>query len=348
MGKVYKRGNAWYISYQYQGKQVRKAIGHSKRVAETVLMDVELKIVKKEYLGIHEEKAIRFDSFAERFLVWSKVHKSQSGYRRDRGIIQNNFVPCFENCHLANITREQVERFIVERNKKVKAPTINREMACLKKLLRLAQDWGYLKQNPAQGVRPLEHQSPEPRYLDKEEIRRLLAECPSHLYPIVVTALNTGMRRGELFHLQWQDVDFKRGLLTVRGGEHTKNYQSRAIPMNESLYEVLRKHPRFVGSPYVFCNKKGERYDNVQTSFENALKRAELGHVRFHDLRHTFASHLVMAGVDLTTVQKLMGHKDIKMTLRYAHLAPEHLKAAVESLNYSSISAPKNRLGVIS
>ena len=106
--------------------------------------------------------------------------------------------------------------------------------------------------------------------------------------------------------------------------------------MSAFLYEVLRKYPRHISSPYVFCGPDGTSSHDIRTSSESTLKKAALPHIRIHDLRHTFASHLVMAGVDIPTVQKLMGNKTIQTTMRYAHLAPGHLKAAVERLSFYS------------
>ena len=150
------------------------------------------------------------------------------------------------------------------------------------------------------------------------------------------------MRKSELFHLEWSDVDFRKRTITVSNktdrdtGEewHTKNYEYRVIPMNDSLYEVLRRQPRHISSSSVFCNPDGTRFHDIRAGFETALREAGLDHIPIHALRHTFASNLVMSGVDIRTVQKLLGHKDIKTTMRYAHLAPDHLRSAVENLSY--------------
>ncbi len=177
------------------------------------------------------------------------------------------------------------------------------------------------------------------RYLSHEETDKLLDECRQspnpQLYVFVVTALNTGMRLGELTALEWKEVDFKRGMIRVDNKEdhHTKNYEPRTIPMNDQLIEVLSTHPRRLDSPYVFARKNGEKFRKMRTSFENAVKRSGIPRVRFHDLRHSFASHLVMGGVDIRTVQELLGHKDIRVTMRYAHLAPDHLRNAVRVLD---------------
>jgi len=113
----------------------------------------------------------------------------------------------------------------------------------------------------------------------------------------------------------------------------TKNSEPKVIPMNHTLYAELQSRPKHLHSDYVFCNEAGERCDEVKRSFPTACRRAGLKDFRFHDLRHTFASHLVMNGVNLKTVQQLLGHRDIRMTLRYSHLSREHVHAAVGTLD---------------
>jgi integrase len=143
------------------------------------------------------------------------------------------------------------------------------------------------------------------------------------------------MRRGELFNLKWEDVNFAGKILTVVG-ETAKSGKTRHIPMNEEALSVLRKwHEQQKESELVFPSNGGGRLDNISSSWERLIDSAQIKNFRFHDLRHDFASKLVMAGVDLNTVRELLGHSDIKMTLRYAHLAPEKLAAAVAKLNAS-------------
>ena len=338
---VFKRGNSWYISYQFQGRQIRKAIGRSKRVAETVLKDVEVKIMKGEYLGIFEDKKVLFKDYAAEYLKYSEGNKAKRSYQRDITSISVHLIPHFGGHYLASITTKMVQDFKTKRKSEANVATVNRELCCLSNMFRKAIDWGYLKRNPSKGVSMFKETPKEARWLNKEEIGRLLEECPPHIYALVATALNTGLRRMELFHLEWSDVDFKNETITVRNKEdwRTKNGESRTIPMNASLYGVLRKHPRRINSKYVFCNSKGKTWNDVRKSLSNAAKRAGIGHIGMHSLRHTFASQLVMAGVDLRTVQKWMGHKNIKTTMRYAHLAPNHERAAIEKLNFSTNSA---------
>jgi len=169
------------------------------------------------------------------------------------------------------------------------------------------------------------------RYLSKEECQKLIDACDPHLRPIVITALNTGMRKAEILNLRCDQVDLKHGFILL---EITKNGERREIPINHTLRKTLMALPRCLDTPYVFFDlRTGKPYKNIKRSFASTCKRAGIKDFRFHNLRHTFASHLVMAGVDLTTVKELLGHKTLTMTLRYAHLAPSHKIKAVNVLD---------------
>jgi integrase len=180
-------------------------------------------------------------------------------------------------------------------------------------------------------VKLLEENNRRMRYLSKEECQILIDACSSHLRPIVITALNTGMRGGEIFSLKWANVDLKHGFILL---EKTKNGERREIPINETLRETLTGLTRRLDLPYVFYNPFTEKpYGDIKNAFNGACRRAKIVDFVFHDLRHTFASHLVMRGVDITTVKDLLGHKTLTMTLRYAHLAPSHKVNAVDILD---------------
>ena len=158
----------------------------------------------------------------------------------------------------------------------------------------------------------------------------LLAAADASLRPVLVVALNTGMRRGELFKLRQEDVDFQNRFVRV---VDSKNGESRGIRMNQTLLATHQKIPKRLDSPYVFAGKTGKPRVDIKKRFATALRRVGIENLRFHDLRHTSASHLVMAGVDLATVRELLGHKSIDMTLRYAHPSPDHKRAAVQRLD---------------
>ena len=137
------------------------------------------------------------------------------------------------------------------------------------------------------------------------------------------------MRKSEILTLQWKNINFGQGIIYLL---HTKNGERREVLMNDIVKKTLIAVPKNPSSPYIFCHEDGKPYLNVRKSFDAVLKKCDIIDFKFHDLRHTFASHLVMSGIDIKTVQELMGHKSIEMTLRYSHLSPDHKKRAVEIL----------------
>jgi integrase len=169
------------------------------------------------------------------------------------------------------------------------------------------------------------------RYLSKEECQKLISNCHGHLKAIVITAMNTGMRKEETRSLKWDNVDLRHGFILLG---LTKNGERKEIPINHTLRNNLQEITRRIDIPYVFYNAlTGSRYKDIKRSFSTACKKSGIKDFHFHDLRHTFASQLIMAGVDITTVKELLGHKTLTMTLRYAHLAPSHKVKAVEILD---------------
>lgn len=341
MGVFKKQGN-WWIDFYHQGKRIRRKVGPSKKVAEMALAEVQVKQSKQEFLGVCEPKKILFKDFADEYLDYSKANKSKRSYERDILTLIGHAVPIWGNIELNRLTAKMIEDYKVHRLQTVVANTVNRELSTIKNLLVKAVEWGYLASNPAASVKLLRSGKPHFRHLSSDEISKLLDACKKsnnpQLYPFVVTAINTGMRLGELTALEWKDIDFKRGILRVdnKKDHHTKNYDVRVVPMNSTLSEVLRKIPRRLNSSYVFQKCDGKKFNKMRSGFTNAVKRAGIPHVRFHDLRHTFASQLVMGGVDIRTVQELLGHKDIRMTMRYSHLAPDHMRKAVCILDKQS------------
>jgi integrase len=313
---VFQKNGSWWIDYRANGRRKREKIGPAKALAVKVLAKRQVEIAEGRFLDLKRQKHCLFSKAAERFLDYSKTNKRS--FKRDNGIINNHLLPAFGNCNLDEITSWNVEEYKARRKKKVSPASVNRELACLKTIFNKAILWQMTKDNPVRGVRLLPENNRRIRYLLPEEIRLLIDACASYLKPIVITALNTGMRKGEILGLIWDDVDFRRGQILVR---HSKNGESRVLEMNTLLSEILRqvrKRPQF---PQVFLGRNGRPVKSVRTAFDNACLRAGLSDFRFHDLRHTFASHLVMNGTNITTVKELLGHKTLQMTLRYSHLS---------------------------
>jgi integrase len=159
----------------------------------------------------------------------------------------------------------------------------------------------------------------------------MINSCDDYLKPIVLTALHTGMRKTEILKLKWKQVDMKNGFIHL---SDTKSGKRRSIPINETLYKTLKSIDRRLDVQYVFFNPKtGKHYNDIKKAFNRACEKAKITDFRFHDLRHTFASQLLMGGGDLVVLKEILGHADIKMTLRYSHLASAHMKKAVNILD---------------
>jgi integrase len=202
----------------------------------------------------------------------------------------------------------------------------------LKNVFNVAIEWGKTKHNPVRGIKQFK-ENHRIRFLSDEQEDRLEEVFPAKDWSSVEIAIHTGMRRSEQFHLRWENVDFSTRTLTIPRSKHG---EVRYIDMNDKVVEILRSLPSRLVSPWVFPSATGESPMDAQNFvnrvFKPAVDKAGLGDFRWHDLRHTFISRLVMKGVDLRTVQELAGHKTITMTLRYSHLAPSHKKEAVQCL----------------
>ena len=338
MAKIYRRNKIWYLTYYYKGKRHRKRISRSKKIAEIALGDVQLRI-EREDIGLSSGKNMTFDKLAEEYLKYSKAKKSLSSFERDLLIINKHALPYFGTTSVKDITPRTVEGYIIQRSSKVRESTVNRELNTLFNLFRKAVEWRYVKESASHGIKKLkEKRSTVPRFLSSNEITRLLSACPDKIYPLIYVAIYTGCRQSELFNLEWSDIDFARRQIIVqnKGDWHTKSYRHRVIPISDKIIEVLLEQKEVSRGRYVFSTEEGEKVDKskVRRTFERAMREADIASTDFKILRHTYASHLVMKGVDMRTVQKLLGHHSIKMTEKYSHLAPDHLQSVAEHLDF--------------
>lgn len=316
-----------------------------------------------------EKRKAKVDSlkaFIEReYRPWTRVHRKHGDVWCDQ--ILRVFADLTETA-LSDITAHKIDRIRTSRlNDGVSPATVNRNVTCLRGALSHAVQAGYLKAHPLAGLKDIDiDSSGKVRYLSQAESTRLRAALKArddeiregrsrhntwrrarghepmpdvpldgygdYMTPLVLLSLNTGARRSEMFGLEWQDVDFELGQITIRGATSKKN-RTRYIPLNAEALDALKRWHRQAGyTRLVFTGRDGGRIDNVRKAWAGVLKAANITAFRWHDMRHTFASWLVMRGVDLNTVRELLGHGDIKMTLRYAHLAPEHKADAVARL----------------
>jgi integrase len=330
---IYKRGNIYWIRYVgLDSRVVRESSRSTKfRNAEALLIRRRNEIKEGKQPEVKKITNHSFRELANEYVVWSQ---RQRGFQQKLAVI-GQLLDAFGHYQLRLFTSKLLEQYQTERLKKGNKPaTVNRHLATIKHMFTKAVDWDMVEGETLKRIRRvklLEENNRRLRYLSKEECQALVDACDNHLRPIVVIALNTGMRKSEVLLLKWDNVDLKHGFLLL---EMTKNGERREIPINETVGEELRSLTRRLDVPYVFYDRlTGKPYDDVKRSFKSACKRAGIKDFRFHDLRHTFASHLVMAGIDLTTVRELLGHKTLTMTLRYAHLAPTHKVRALDVLD---------------
>lgn len=338
---IYKRGKSWYYDFQSRGERCSGCIGVvSKTVANEVLAKKKAEAAEGRYTATAKKPSPLFEEIAAEYLQYYQTNRRPKSVERHQMAFQA-LQRVFAGKRLADLSP-----FLIEKYKRLRKDdgrsevTINRELAFLKNLFAMAMKWGKASENPVKQVRLFREDNGRTRFLTDDEEARLLAYCGPYLRPIVISALHTGFRKSELLSLRWKHVDFQHRLLTVEAA-YAKNGETRSIPMTVLLTETLQAIRIHVDpTAHVFLTREGLPYRDISTAYTTAMQRAGITDFTFHDLRHTFASRLVMAGVDLTTVKELMGHKHITMTLRYAHLAPGHKRSAIAVLDRPGEKVP--------
>lgn len=384
MVRVYPSGKKSYVVQYGRGK--RYTIGSTELIKAKSARDKALILLGQAKDGIdpHAEKRKQNVKTLRDFI--EKVYSPWVTANRKTGEETVKRLSRFDHLmkfKLSELTAWQIEKWRTKRLKDgVSKETINRDLNALRAALSMAVEFKHIDEHPLKGVKQYEtDKRKKVRYLLPDEETRLRGslglrdkeyrdarenanrwrkqrgyklfptltdkEFIDHLEPMVLLSINTGMRRGEVFHLRWKDIDLKDRMLTIEGST-AKSGTTRHLPLNAEAFEVLsawKKQSKKSG--LVFPGKEGEPLTNVKKAWASVIDRAKIQNFRWHDLRHDFASKLVMRGVDLNTVRELLGHADLKMTLRYAHLAPEHKKAAVDRLMEPvEIERPDQAIGV--
>lgn len=346
-----KKKTSWYLCYyDDQGKQVWKSFD-KKRDAEAY--EGKVKVAKKEnrypeVFDIKQETVTTFNQLADHYVA---TYKDQKCYQHFKSHVIRELRAEFGEKKLSQITYMDLELW---RKRRKDSPTrqgkprtdgsVNCDVAILAHMFSKAETWGLLEKSPLKKGARLMYKvdNQRTRYLEEPQIEALLAACPPHLKPIVETALLSGMRRGEILSLRWEQI--RNGFIYLEGAM-TKSGKGRQIPVNDKLQKVFnglrqkalqelrQRQTHEIKSQYVFCDSQGRRFKEVRGSFRSACRRAGIEDFRFHDLRHTFASQLIMNGASIKAVQELLGHASLAMTMRYSHLSKGHLRDAVNLLN---------------
>ncbi len=373
--RVFPSGTMRYICQYQRGRKI--SIGtvgvitpaQAREKAVEILNDFHKGIDPKAKRGVNKPKTLQ-DFIENEYEPWVLTH-----HKRGNKTIAS-LIHCFNKLFpkpLTEITPAIIEQWRSKRiNDGISNATLNRDIGTLKSVMTKAVEWGFIQESPLKNLKLSKiDRSPKVRYLSVEEETRLRQtllqrehqlkqerinanqwradrEYPlypefadddfcDHLMPMVLLSINTGLRQGELFHLNWEMVNLSEGSLILAGGI-TKNSSSRYIPLNDEAKHVMQclYNKSVLKEGLVFPSKNNQPFNNIKRSWSSVLIKAQITQFRWHDLRHHFASKLVMAGVDLNTVRELLGHSDIKMTLRYSHLAPEHKVNAVRKINWTA------------
>lgn len=326
----------YFIRYMYRGKRITEKVGLKEEKARGRIearreaMEDPSYIpppVKKALVAKSAKRRLKFKDFSKVFLrEWGSKRKSHKAWFEH---MAGQLDKAFGGLYLDRIDQYRIERYLTERRRKVQPATVNHSLRFIKNMLNRAVEWGFLDTNPAQRIKQLREPPPRERFLSQEETDRLIEHAADHLRPIIQTALLTGMRRSEILGLTWDRVHVDRQMIYL---ESTKSGKPRWVALPDDLCTILKHLPRHVSHDRVFTYR-GKPIATLKRSWENARALARLPEARFHGLRHTWASRMVMRGVDLYTLMELGGWSSISMVRRYAHFAPEHKISAAQLLN---------------
>jgi len=321
---IFKKDETWYIDYYVDGRRKRETVGASKSLAKELLGKRQAEISDRKYFPERQAQAhpVNFGEFIE--IYWERHWKRLLG---QGGLyIKKSLVTAFGTRTLDRITPGLVQDYYNHKRDATSAATANRHLARLAHIFSSARKWKeFVGPNPTYEVNKEREENQKTRFLSKEEIAKLLPVCGERLYPIIVCALHTGMRRGEIVGLRWENIDLNVGIIFIL---KSKSGKAREVPITPQLAEVLRSmQPRAEGEVFELPVVTLRRH------FAKALEKAEIQNFRFHDLRHTFASTFVMSTGDLPALQRILGHSSLKMTQRYAHFSKAHLAREMKAFS---------------
>lgn len=334
---IFKRGDIYWMIKQYKGKRIERSLDTAiKRQAEERYSKIVAEIIDGGYFQKPKEYTVSY--LIERYMDERKTTKASNTLARDRSLREHITVN-FGFCLIGEVTPEMVSEYRRKRyGEKKSVATVNRELTFLRNAYNVAiRHYKWCAVNPVSAIKFDREKNLRDRWLTMEQETALLSKCKGRLHEIVCLVLNTGLRQDEVLSLSHSSVNLFRKTVTVRG----KGDKVRTIPLNAGSFEILksRMKTRHINSDLIFPSEAGTKIirQRLVRAFSTAVKNAKLVDFHFHDLRHTFATRLAQAGVDLYRISKLLGHNDISTTQRYAHHCPESLRDVVDVLtNYDN------------
>jgi len=350
MAKIYKRKDtkkaSYYAHFTVRGKRYRINLeAQNMEQAKRLAADMEFQILAGNYKVLAQGKTITLRELSEQYLEYAKTKKRSW----DRDVVSLKHILnmeidgkqlgdyAVETIKVAHIQKYQIRRKRELDNKhEAKGlaehdrtySSINRELACLRHIFYMGIEWEYLVKNPvASKLVKFDKEKYRDRTLDDEEFVRLLRACSGKLLQITLIALNTGMRRGEIYSLKWENVDLERKKILVK---NTKSGEDRAVPINSFLDPLLASITKT--SELVFTNQVGRMIGDTKPAWTKALRQAGIENLKFHDLRHTVATRLARAKVTESVIALILGHKRTSITSRYINPQWDEMVEAVEEL----------------
>lgn len=335
---MYKRGRVWWTCIRFKGRKMQKSLETSnKQLARDIEAKIRTEIIEGNYFekSVGDNKTVR--EMMDRF---EKEHapKVSGNMRKSYKTSLKHIIPYFGNSILSAVSPKFISQYKILRNGEKASPaSINREIAMLSKAFNIAvKEWEWIKENPVLKVPKERENNERNRWLTFDEEKKLAESSPEWLRDIIIFDLNTGLRQSELLSIQWSHVDLIRKTILI---QHTKNGKPKTLPLNRSAISVLEKklEVRSIKIDNVFIGSNGLKISSCHLirAFNKALQNSGIAYCSFHSLRHTFATRLAQNGVDLYKISKLMGHKNVRVTQRYAHHYPESLRDGVDVLSKS-------------
>jgi integrase len=347
---VRKLRNTWWVDFQFHKARYRKRSPENSRrgaLAHEILL--KQRLARGAQIDRDpKEQELTFEEFARKWLDdYVKPNNKYSEQLAKKYILSASLLPYFGRMPIGTIRAHDIERYKAQQIQRgFKNKTIMNRLTVLNKCLVTAYEWLELEGSPPK-IKWLKWTTPEIDYLSPDECELLMSHADGVIFELVLVALRTGMRQGELRGLQWSSVDWLARSVAIRHSrdDHQKvlvppkNGRTRHIPLDTDVYAVLYRRKRETG--YVFLAPDGQPFNNdrLNNAIRKLCKQAGLRKIGWHTLRHTFASHLAMRGVPLPAIKELMGHANITTTMRYAHMAPSTLRAAIEMLNPKTMIA---------
>jgi len=334
---LYKRGSVWWMRFPHNGKQVRRSTEtEDKKLAQRIFDKLKGEIAEGRWFEKLPGENYTFKDLMDKYMKeYSAVNKKPTSHIRDKSL-NDHLQKSFGQLYLTEITSRLIAEYkIKRRNEGACSRTVNYELSLMNHAFNMAiREWELIESNPASKVKKERVRNILERWLSVDEEKRLLLASPGWLQAIIIFAINTGLRRGEILNLKLSQVDFHRRTLIIF---EQKNGAIDTLPLNQKAMGILegRRKNKMTDCDLVFPSQNGTRIldRNLFRAFHNAMERAQIENFRFHDLRHTFATRLVQTGVGIYEVQKLGRWKNASMVMRYAHHNPESLRSSIEVLD---------------